>query len=133
MYYYDTNGWLSATPIPGRETDVVPMAAEGNKRPNFTGYVWVLQEYAPPPVESGPRKLTKLEYMNRFTDVELVGIYTAAKTEVLIEIWLEKFKATTPNADGTAIDLDDPRTISGLQALEAAGLLAAGRAEEIWA
>lgn len=71
--------------------------------------------------------LTKLEYMNRFTDAELAAIYTAAKAVVEIEIWLEKFKATTE------IDLSDPRTVSGVQALEGAGLIAAGRAQEILA
>jgi len=48
MYYYDEHGWLTDTPIPGRETDVVPMAVDGDMRPNFTGYKWVLQKYAEP-------------------------------------------------------------------------------------
>ena len=69
--------------------------------------------------------LTKLEYMNRFTDAELGAIYTAAKTEVTVEVWLEKFKLAE------FVSLDDPRTLGGLQALEAAGILAAGRALEI--
>ena len=73
------------------------------------------------------RTLTKLEYMDRFTDTELAGIYTAAKSVVQVEIWLEKFKLATE------VNLDDPRTLSGLQAMEAAGLLAAGRASEITA
>jgi hypothetical protein len=77
------------------------------------------------------RRLTKLAYMNRFTDIELATIYSVAKTEIAVEVWLAKFNAATPEADGTAIDLDDPRTIGGLQALEAAGLIGAGRAMEI--
>lgn len=80
----------------------------------------------PEPTPSPPvRTLTKLEYMDRFTDLELAGIYTAAKTVVQVEIWLEKFKLATE------VNLDDPRTISGLQAMEAAGLLAVGRTAEI--
>ncbi len=71
------------------------------------------------------KKLTKLEYMERFTDLELQSIYTAAKTSVAIEVWLEKFKATTQ------VDLNDSRILTGLQALETAGLLAPGRAQEI--
>ena len=86
----------------------------------------------PAPVPS-VRRLSKLAYMNRFTDAELAGIYAAAKTVVAVEVWLAKFNATTPEADGTSIDLDDPRTIAGLQGMEAAGLLAAGRAAEILA
>lgn len=88
-------------------------------------------------VTEGPvqpkRRLTKLEYMNRFTDLELAAIYTAAKSIVAVEVWLAKFNATTPDPDGTAVDLSDPRTIAGVQALEAAGLLEAGRAAEILA
>ena len=101
------------------------MAADGNKRPNFTGYVWVLQEYSAPVAEPKPRQLTKLEYMNLFSDAELAGIYTAAKTVVAVEVWLEKFKLASE------INLDDPRTVSGVNALEASGLLGVGRAAEI--
>ena len=71
--------------------------------------------------------LTKLEYMNRFTDAELAGIYTAAKLSVAVEVWLEKFKLASE------INLDDPRTATGVQALEANGLIATGRAAEILA
>lgn len=73
------------------------------------------------------RTLTKLEYMNRFTDTELAGIYTAAKSVIQIEVWLDKFKLAGE------INLDDPVTIAGVQALEAAGLLTAGRSAEILA
>lgn len=71
------------------------------------------------------RVLTKLEYMNRFTDSELAAIYTAAKTVVQVEIWLEKFKAATE------VNLDDLVTVAGLDALEAAGLIGEGRSAEI--
>ncbi len=71
------------------------------------------------------RVLTKLEYMNRFTDAELATIYTIAKSNVSVEIWLEKFKLSTE------IHLDDPRTIAGVQALEQFGLIGPGRALEI--
>lgn len=71
------------------------------------------------------RVVTKLAYMNRFQDQELAALYTAAKSVVQIEIWLEKFKMSE------FIDLDDPRTIGGVQALEAAGLLGVGRAAAI--
>lgn len=82
--------------------------------------------YPQPVAESQPvRILTKLQYMNRFTDEELAGIYAAAKSVVQVEIWLEKFKLASE------IDLDDQRTVAGVQALEASGLIAAGRAAEI--
>lgn len=87
----------------------------------------VITDPTQPPV----RRLTKLAYMNRFTDLELEGIYSAAKVSVAVEVWLAKFNATTPDADGTAIDLDDPRTIDGLSDMEAATLIGVGRAAEI--
>jgi hypothetical protein len=73
------------------------------------------------------RTLTKLAYMNRFTDAELAAIYTAAKSNVQVEVWLDKFKIAEE------INLDDTSTIAGVQALEAAGLLAKGRSAEILA
>lgn len=79
--------------------------------------------------KNGPNKrlISKLDYMNRFTDAELAAIYTAAKTNINIEIWLEKFKLSSE------INLDDPRTIAGVQSLESVGLITAGRAAEILA
>lgn len=69
--------------------------------------------------------ITKLAYMNRFQDAELAAIFTAAKTSVEVEIWLEKFKVAED------IDLADPVTIAGVHALEAFGLIGTGRAGEI--
>lgn len=79
-------------------------------------------EYIPPaPAPS----ITKLEYMGRFTDSELISIYTAAKSNVAIEVWLEKFKLAAE------IYLQDQRTIDGLNALAAAGILTSERVSVI--
>ena len=80
-----------------------------------------LDRPAPPPAIPP----TKLEFFDRFTDAEQVAIYDAAKTVTAIQVWLDKFKLASD------IDVTDPRTIAGIQALEAAGLLAAGRAAQI--
>jgi hypothetical protein len=79
------------------------------------------------------RKLSKLEFINLFTDEEYEDILAAAKTSVQVEAWVDKFRMTSVDPDGGSIDLADPRTISGIQALEAAGLIGAGRAAEILA
>lgn len=76
---------------------------------------------------SARRLISRLDYMNRFTDAELAAIYTAARTDVNVEIWLEKFKLAS------SINLDDPKTLLGLQALETLGLIATGRPVEILA
>lgn len=70
-------------------------------------------------------QISQLDYMERFTDAELENIYGAAKVSLSVEVWLKKFEA----AD--FIDLADPRTLAGLQALEANGLIGAGRSLEI--
>lgn len=70
-------------------------------------------------------QISKLAYMDRFADAELAAIYGAAKASLAVEIWLEKFNLAE------FIDLSDPRTLAGLQALEANGLIGAGRALEI--
>jgi hypothetical protein len=88
-------------------------------------------EPTPEPVAAPSRRLSKLAYMNRFTDDELAAIYTAAKTVVQVEIFLKKFEATSVEPDGTSIDLDDPRTVAGVQGLEYFQLIGAGRASEI--
>ena len=69
--------------------------------------------------------ISKLAYMERFTDAELAAVYGAAKVSLAVEVWLEKFKLSE------FIDLADPRTLAGLQALESNGLIGAGRALEV--
>ena len=73
-----------------------------------------------------PEKIiTKLAFMNRFTMEELAAIYTAAKTEVLVEVFLDKLKIAEE------VNLADTQTIGGLQALAASGLLTETRVQEI--
>jgi hypothetical protein len=63
--------------------------------------------------------------MERFTDEELAAIYAAAKTDVRVEVWMDKMKLASE------IDLADPRTRAGVEALEALGLIGQGRAAEV--
>jgi hypothetical protein len=79
----------------------------------------------------GRRRLSKLEFIDLLTDTEYATILGAARESVAIEAWIKKLELATPNDDGTSIDLDDPRTQGGVQALGLIGLLGDGRAEEI--
>ena len=72
-------------------------------------------------------QLSKLQFLEAFTDDELEAIYTAAKTIVKIEIFLDKFKLAE------YIDATDPKLQAGIRALELGGLLVTGRANEILA
>lgn len=76
-------------------------------------------------VVAEPRILTRLQFRNRFTSGEKVAIYMKAETSVQIRIFLDDVNAAEE------IDLDDTATIAGVQALEAAMLIGAGRAAEI--
>lgn len=72
-------------------------------------------------------KLSKIAFMDRFTLEEMAGIYTAAKTNVVVEIFLDKMKLAE------FIDVADANTIAGVNALASAGLLTEARAAEILA
>jgi hypothetical protein len=95
------------------------------------GVIKIIPKAAETAEEIQSAGLTKLEFMQRFTDAELDALYTVAKTNVAVEIWLAKFNATTPDDNGYSVYLDDQRTIESVYMLEQAGLIATGRAAEI--
>lgn len=72
-------------------------------------------------------KLTKLEFLNRMTSAERIAIRAAAAQSPAIHDYMAMLDAAQD------VDLTDPRTIGGVQALEAAGLIGEGRAAEILA
>lgn len=74
-----------------------------------------------------PQRLTRLEFLRRFSDTEMQGIVAAAEASPALKAALLKWQT----AEG--IVLTDPATIAGVQALEIAGLLAPGRAQEVLA
>ena len=89
----------------------------------FAAYNHVLQ--IPEPAAPVVRIVTKREYLGRFTQAERVAIRTAAKSSVELEDYLALLEISEE------IDLDDEDLIAGLTTLEAAGLIAEGRAAEI--
>lgn len=76
-------------------------------------------------------RLTKQQFIDQLTPTEMVNILAASRVSPEVEAWIFRFNNLTPEADGTSIDLNDARTISGLHAMEAGGLLGDGRANEI--
>lgn len=80
--------------------------------------------------DPAPRVRTRLsvrEFREQFTMAEKQAIYTAAKTNVDVEVWLDDLRSVS------YVDLDFPQTVTSVQALEAAGLIGEGRADEILA
>lgn len=72
-------------------------------------------------------QITKLAFLNRFTSDERIAVRAAAAQSPAIHDYMEMLDAAQD------VDLLDARTIGGVQALEAAGLLGEGRAGEILA
>jgi hypothetical protein len=87
------------------------------------GIEFIEGNYPAPPV--APVPLTHKQFMDKFTDSELAAIMTAAKSSIELELWFKRFEMAQD------ILLNDPQTISGVNALETAGLIATGRASEI--
>jgi hypothetical protein len=71
--------------------------------------------------------VTNLEFLNRFTQAERIAIRTAAQTNATVADYLAL------QAAASGIGLTDQRTIDDVNALETAGLIAAGRAAQILA
>jgi len=71
------------------------------------------------------RWMSQVSFLGRIKQEELAGIYTLAKSDINVEIWLDKFKMAQE------IFLDDPEMQANLPLFELAGVLAAGRAMEI--
>lgn len=89
-----------------------------------------------PPVVVVPVRITKLAFRNRFTRTEKATIEMAALDNAGASLPARLAAAglradLADQRDATHIDLTRPETRSGVQALEAAGLIAAGRAAVI--
>lgn len=99
------------------------VADEAFVEQNYPGhYRLVGPEPTPPPP---PPIITKLAFRYRMTDQEYVGILTAAKTDVEVAAWVETFNMVSQ------VNLEDPRTASGLDMMVAKDLLTAKREVEI--
>jgi hypothetical protein len=85
-----------------------------------------------PVVEPAPkRRVTKLDFVKRLGDDVFDYLLLMAKSSIGIEKFVKLIDWATPEADGTSIDLDDPR-VQALRGLEPM-LIAAGKAEAGWA
>ena len=79
----------------------------------------------PPPPPPLPNIVTKLAMIDRFTEAEYEGVLTAAKSDVQVQGWLDRFAAANQ------IDLDNYRTINGIDLLVSKDLLTEERGREI--
>jgi hypothetical protein len=99
-------------------------------------YNGTTQQFTPPAVAPAVRHITKLGFRNRFTRAEKVALEMAALDNPAATIAQRQqsaaLRADLKDQEGaTFIDLDRADLRAGVQALEAAGLIAAGRALQI--
>lgn len=80
---------------------------------------WSVIEYSAPAI----RRISKVAFRNRFTLAEKVDIYTAAKTDPLVQIMMDDIAAVT-----TGVDLDFPSLVEGFGYLVTSGILTTERA-----
>lgn len=79
----------------------------------------------------GRRRLSKLEFVELFTDTEYATLLSAAKTSIQLEGWIKKLDLATPDANGDSVDMDSQNIQIGVNGQEMMGLIGEGRAEEI--
>lgn len=108
----------SAAALPGAE--LIPADAGGQ-----IGDLWDGEVFTAPPPAPAVKRITRLAFRNRFTAAEKVALYTAAASSAMLRAYLDDVGAAT------YIDLSRTETIEGVQALEAAAIIGAGRAAEI--
>lgn len=84
-------------------------------------FTWAPDAVAVP----APRLLTHERFIQRFTPAEWEAMTAAARANPAMDAWMRRFTLAT------FVNLDDPATAAGVQALEMAGILAAGRAAEV--
>lgn len=105
-----------------------PLADNWIELPEGVGIGWAYDGtnfHAPASPDAPVVPWTKKEFLLKFTPAEYAAISAATKTNALLDYYWQLFMVTE-NVLKT-----DPATIAGIQALEANGLLAEGRAAEI--
>ena len=80
-----------------------------------------------PPQPVPARILSVLQFRDRLSAEEELAITAAGMASAAVRVWLDRL------AGAQEVNLDDPRTVAGLHAMAAAGLLFTERVTEILA
>lgn len=78
-----------------------------------------------PEAQRPPSGLTRLEFLDRFTDEEKLALKNLEDTDVFVALFWEQFRAAQ------SIDLGDQRTVQAVEYLGAQGHISPERAAEI--
>jgi hypothetical protein len=71
------------------------------------------------------RTIAPLDFMERFTDAEQLAVAGATMINAQVKLWYDKMLAAKN------INFDDPRTVAGMNALVASGIITAARSAAI--
>lgn len=74
-----------------------------------------------PPTPEPKTQYLPLEYLELFTEAEQLAVVNATIANAQVKLWYDKMLAAS------YVDITDPRTIAGLEALVAVGLLTESR------
>ena len=138
-FEFDLHGWYAGgvaaaglRTVPTAPPSQSTTTTEGQPRANWNGLAWVMLPYVvaeplpdpePPHV---PRDVSRKAFLSRFTDPEAVQIDLASIGATVEAAQVRRYLSKVNAAQH--IDLAEDETRTGVQALEAAGLLKPGRA-----
>lgn len=119
---------MSTWQITERATGTVVYAYTADAAVDWPDYPFALFNHnlvVPVEQPDPSRRLTKLQFRNRFTAAEKRAIEfasldnpSASQEDRLkaadLRVFLADVEAATPEPDGTSLDLDDPRTVAGV-------------------
>lgn len=115
---------LSEAPLEtdGTWIDVTDMNPQPGPRWTYKNGIFLPPVDPPVPVIW---RISKVAMISRFTSQEYVGIVSATKTDVEVQAWYDLFQAAS------LVDLQDARTVAGVNSLVGKSLLTQARADEI--
>ena len=141
-FEFDLHGWYAGgvaaaglRTVPTAPPSQSTTTTEGQPRANWNGLAWAMLPYVaaeplpepePPHI---PRDVSRKAFLSRFTDLEAVQIDLASIGATVEAAQVRRYLSKVNAAQH--IDLNDPETRQGVQALEAVGLIEPGRALEI--
>ena len=129
VYTGETKVFAKGEPITSDYIVVAPPTTEGFHI--WDGAKWFTRAEYPFPVvvepQPEPRKtqLTQLEFRNQFTMQEKIAIYDAAKTDTIVQIFLDDINAAE------YIDISHPDVISGVEYLATATIILPDRIDDL--
>ena len=125
MTAYDLFGFVSDTPISGRESETAPPASAEwptGKRPNWTGYAWIYLDFPPVlPAALPPAPVSDLQIRLALTQM---GLRAAVETAVAagsqdLKDWWDR---------STVLHRDNPLVAEMITAIDAT----AAQADALW-